>query len=67
MKNKHSNFLNSLNHQEIINGVIETKTMGASETNHAPIKQIFGAVDLWNIHKNSKTGFARRRSVNTLF
>lgn len=61
MKNKHSNFLRTLNHQEIFNGSIETATMGASETNHASLKQVFSSVDLWNIHKNSKTGFARRR------
>lgn len=61
MKNKHNNFLATLNFQEIFNGSTETKTMGASETNHTPVKQVFSAVDLWNIHKNSKSGFARRR------
>ena len=66
MKNKHGNFLRTLNHQEIFNGSVETQTMGSSETNHAATKQVFRSVDLWNIHKNSKSGFARRR-VNPLF
>lgn len=65
MKNKHSNFLRTLNHLEITNGSLETKTLGTPETNLTQVKQVFNSVDLWNIQRNSKTGFARRR-VNTL-
>lgn len=65
MKNNQINFLRTSNHQEINNSSLETKTMGASETNHETVKQVFSSADLWNIQKNSKTGFARRR-VSTL-
>ncbi len=62
MKNNNCNFLRNLNHKEVSNSATEIKTIIETETNPSAVKSVFTSVDLWNIHKKSKTSFTRRRT-----
>lgn len=62
MKNNNCNFLRNLNHKEVSNSATEIKTIIETETNSSAVKSVFTSVDLWNIHKNSKTSFTRKRT-----
>ena len=62
MKNNNSNFLRSANHKEINTMSNISPEKNLKEVNTSSAKPIFSIADLWNIQKNRRTGFAKRRN-----
>lgn len=62
MKTQNTNFFKQLGQEQLNNLVKEVKETVATGV-HINNKQVFGAVDYWNMQRNRKTRIVRRYLV----